>query len=187
MICFDNDFKRRLTRLITDSHNKARRHKEVELPSTEDIKKLLTHLLKVRSQSYIQLKHEFSREAYMTLLKACLTSLQVFNRRRPGETERILLEDYKPMRQLNCGDDKDFRSAPEELKSIAKEYSMFSSRGKLRREVKYLVPRDLRVCLDLIIETRPKMKFPSQNEYLFGTRATVKRKINFLKGVNLLS
>jgi len=46
-----------------------------------------------REIAYNSLKNEFSYDVWLSLTKATLTSIQIFNRRRVGEIQRTLIED----------------------------------------------------------------------------------------------
>ena len=81
--------------------NQNKRRKKVVLPSKSDIIKLHDFLRDKRQTAYNFLKEEFSYEAWLTLAKAALTSVQVFNRRRAGEIERTFIEDYKAYEGIN--------------------------------------------------------------------------------------
>lgn len=46
----------------------------------------MDHLVKLQSQVYDELVKKFSAESYNLLAKTTLIRVQLFNRRRPGET-----------------------------------------------------------------------------------------------------
>lgn len=61
----------------------------------EDIQKLYNYLKEERSIFYNDLIKSYKYSTWLELLKVTLTSIQVYNRRRAGEIEKVLIEDYK--------------------------------------------------------------------------------------------
>lgn len=169
--CFSRDFRTRLSRLCQESHSSQRRHKDTSLPSQEDICKLYNYLKNKRMELCKSLKNTFSEKTYLELQKVTLCSLQVYNRRRPGDVERILLEDYTTMKQLNTEDTKNFHLSPG-LIDLSREFSLLYTRGKLNRDIKLLVTPDVRVCIDVLLESRHMMNISPRNKYLFGLPVT---------------
>nr|CAI5850589.1 unnamed protein product [Callosobruchus analis] len=79
----------------------ARRMKKVALPSKEDIKKLYIHVKTICEKSVSILKEAFNRAAWIKLGQATLIFLMLFNRRRAGEIERLLVENYESRETLD--------------------------------------------------------------------------------------
>jgi hypothetical protein len=90
-----------VNKTVIESQTQFRRQKITKLPTMEDIQKLRNHLLQVQKESYNNLKNKFSLSEWISLGEATLTSIQLFNRRRPGETERILISDFKNYERIN--------------------------------------------------------------------------------------
>jgi len=67
----------------------------------DDIKTLYRHLKKKRIEAYTALKQSFSFNNWLFLAEATLTAIHVFNRRRAGEIERTLIEDFQNYEKLN--------------------------------------------------------------------------------------
>jgi len=77
------------------------------------------------------LKKKFSYDIWLTLAKATLTAVLVFNRRRAGETERILVEEFNNRQAINEKTNNElFKSLSDSNKMIAKKYVRFITRGK---------------------------------------------------------
>lgn len=107
---FAKDYKIRLSRLAAESHRIRRRQRNTEIPSPEDITTLLYHLKEVSQENYNKLVNEFDEDAYFKLQKACLTTLQAWNRKRPGDVERILLNDYKNLKDMSNAKKKSLKN-----------------------------------------------------------------------------
>jgi len=71
------------------------------------------------------LKNKFSLSDWISLGEATLTSIQLFNRRRPGETERILISDFKNYERINENVDT-FSALSEEKKNRHKNMCDFA-------------------------------------------------------------
>lgn len=98
---FTEDFATRISKTISETMSRNLRRKKVTLPSKANIIKLHNFLKQERKTAYNFLKEKFSYDAWLSLAKATLTSIQVFNRRRTGEVQRTLIEDYKAYQGIN--------------------------------------------------------------------------------------
>lgn len=78
-----------------------RRRKVVELPSTEDINLLYSYAEKCMNGSFSQSKIKFSIEIWKTLASTTFVLVQIFNRKRSGEAERILIDDFKSYQEFD--------------------------------------------------------------------------------------
>lgn len=95
LLLLQDDFGTSVNKIVEETVSMQKRHKKVHLPLNEDIKKLYTYLTKTRTTLYRNLRDSFKYEVWLHLLQVTLISVQVFNRRRAGEIERVLIEDYK--------------------------------------------------------------------------------------------
>lgn len=89
------DFSVSVNKTVEESMLQAKRYQLQELPSLEDIKLLHNYLLTNRRLAFQQLKDVFTYNTWRQLAQFTLISVQVFNRRRAGEIERISIDDYK--------------------------------------------------------------------------------------------
>lgn len=88
------DIKTSVNNTVKETQSAYKRHKKINLPTLEDIKKLHRHLANKRTAAYVALKESFSYEKWLELAKVTLTSIHVFNRRRAGEIEQAQMEDF---------------------------------------------------------------------------------------------
>ncbi|KYM96449.1 hypothetical protein ALC62_12893 [Cyphomyrmex costatus] len=171
---------------VAETQSTRKRHK-VQLPSMEDIKTLYTHLKEKRIEACTALKQFFSFDNWLSLTEATLTSVHVFNRRRAGEIERTLIEDFKTYERINKNMYSDmYTSLSAQNKKIAERYVRFSIRGKLGRTVPVLLPNDLLECINLILQFREEAKVPKQNPYVFGLPSNDKRRYKYLRACTLM-
>jgi len=75
-----------INKIVKKNITQHKRQKKVTLPSIEDIKKLHSYLKSERILFYRKLQKKFTYKTWQELTKVTLTSAQVFNRRRAGET-----------------------------------------------------------------------------------------------------
>lgn len=123
----------------------------------------------------------------MSLAKVTLTSMHVFNRRRTGEIERALIEDFESHERLNKDMYSDiYNSLSMEEKQIAQKYVRFCKRGKLGRTVPVLLSNDLFECVILILKYRKEANVPEQNPYIFGLPDLNKRRYRYLRATVLM-
>nr|CAI5827064.1 unnamed protein product [Callosobruchus analis] len=166
------DFGTSVGKTVVETQSKNKRLKNYQLPSMEDIKALNNYLKTKRSECYENLKESFSEAAYINLQKFTLVSLQVFNRRRAGEVQRIELVDFQNLQTLSTIEDLNIiNNVSEECQKIAQNYARFTIRGKLGREVPVLLYEDLVRCMNLIVDMRHRARL-SENPYIFGTPST---------------
>lgn len=181
------DIGTNVNKTVTETQSAHKRHKKIILPSLEDIQKLHKHLTKRRVESYEALKNSFSYENWIELAEVTLTSLHVFNRRRAGEIERVLIEDLKNYERLNENMNKDiYNSLSKENKKVAEKYVRFCIRDKLGRTVPVLLSNDLFECINLILRFREDVKVPKKNYYVFGLPGLNKNRFKYPRACFLL-
>lgn len=100
----------------------------------EDIQKLRNCLLRVQKEAYNNLKKNFLLSIWVSLGETTLTLLQVFNRRRPEEIERILISDFNNCERIDKSIEA-FNGLTKEKQEQAQKYIRFCICGKLGRTV----------------------------------------------------
>ncbi|XP_077259749.1 uncharacterized protein LOC143896078 isoform X2 [Temnothorax americanus] len=183
---FSEDYTTHITKTISETMNQNKRRKRIVLPSKSDIIRLHNFLQEKRQTAYNVLREKFSYEAWLTLAKVTLTSVQVFNRRRAGEIQRTLIEDYKVYEGINYQTNEMYEALSTHAKEIAKKYVRFTLKGKLGRTVPVLLTGELRDCIDMILKHRKAAKVSTKNPYLFGLPSLVKNKHRYLLACDLL-
>ncbi|KAL6258235.1 hypothetical protein P5V15_010165 [Pogonomyrmex californicus] len=160
-------------------------NRTIILPSTEDIRKLNDYLMDMRQKAYNNLMKEYSYRNWLILLETTLISMQLFNRRRAGETERIQIS----FKNYHCIDEETNRDIYKSLSTegrLAKKYIHFEIRGKLGRTVPVLLHSDLLKCINVILNFRSDAKVHHENPYLFGIPGCDKKKYKYLRACNLM-
>lgn len=121
------------------------------------------------------------------MAEATLTSIHVFNRRRAGEIERVLIEDFNNYEKLNKNMYTDiYKSLSAENKKIAEKYVRFCIRGKLGRTVPVLLSNALFQSILLILKFRKQAGVSEKNPYVFGLPEQNKERYKYLKACTLI-
>ncbi|XP_015125309.1 uncharacterized protein LOC107047092 [Diachasma alloeum] len=175
------DYGTSINRVVTETQTQTNRRKVTVLPTTDDIKKLHTYVKSERAKYFSQLNEKFSFEAWKALAEVTLLSLQIFNRRRPGEIERLYLEDFNSYRGLDMDKDKEmYDTLSEEGRRLARRYVRFEIRGKLGRGIPVLLDSEVLDCLNLLIKHRSDACIPEKNTYLFALPSNDKDRPRYL-------
>ncbi|XP_024947526.1 uncharacterized protein LOC107274509 isoform X3 [Cephus cinctus] len=172
-----------VNKTVTETQTQQKRRKKVELPSFKDIKKLFAYLKEKRNSAYQSLEKEFTLEAWFMLAQTTLTSVQVFNRRRAGEIERMFIEDFQSYERINA---KLLKNLSSDSQTAAKKYVRFVIRGKLNRTVPVLLSMELLNCIEMILKYRDEAGVPSKNRFVFGIPAVEKKRNKYLRACYLL-
>jgi len=90
-----------VNKTVEESILQAKRYQLQDLPSLNDIKLLHNFLQTNRRIKFQQLSDSFSYDNWRHLAQFTLISVQLFNRRRAGEIERISIDDYKHQESIN--------------------------------------------------------------------------------------
>lgn len=77
----------------------------------------------MRNNTYIELSKQYSYHVWLRLAETCLSSIQLFNRRRAGEIERMCLEDFENAQHLdNIENQDEFNSLSDKNKKLVNKY-----------------------------------------------------------------
>ncbi|KAL6262994.1 hypothetical protein P5V15_005787 [Pogonomyrmex californicus] len=181
------DYGTSINRIVLETQMQRKRQKKIILPSTEDIRKLNDYLMDMRQKAYNNLMKEYSYRNWLILLETTLISMQLFNRRRAGETERIQISEFKNYHCIDEETNRDiYKSLSTEGRRLAKKYIRFEIRGKLGRTVPVLLHSDLLKCINVILNFRSDAKVHHENPYLFGIPGCDKKRYKYLRACNLM-
>ncbi|XP_043275584.1 uncharacterized protein [Venturia canescens] len=178
-------FVNTVNKTVTESQVELRRQKSTKLPLTSDIEKLSTYL-EAKMDDYSKLlQQSFSSENWRTLAEVTLISMLVYNRRRPGELERMLKLDYGNLQGIN-EDDEEYQQLSRQGQTSAHEYARLEIRGKLNRTVPVLLDQRMKKCTDLILKYSKRAGVGSKNPHVFGIPSQDKHRFPFLRATILL-
>lgn len=173
MHLYNLKFSKIVNKTVMESQTEMRIKKKVILPSLEDIKKLHNYLVEKRSKAFQDLKSEFNFKSWKTLLETTLISIQLLNRRRAGEIERLKLVHYTSLEKMENSNFDIYNNLSINAKTIANKYARILLRGKLNRTVPVLLDSEMIECLELIRKFRKEANVSRRNPYLFGIPGSV--------------
>ncbi|XP_066585722.1 uncharacterized protein [Prorops nasuta] len=158
-----------VSKTVLESQTQIRRHKKTVLPSVNDIKKLTKFLLTRRNEAHKKLQEKFVLTAWHALAETTLITIQLFNRRRPGEMERILLDDFNNYQRISKNENpEEYASLSKRGREVAKRYVRFQIRGKLGRTVSVLLDNGMLESIKMMLKYRKKARVHENNKYVFG-------------------
>lgn len=147
--------------------NLNRFNKPTLMPMAEDISKMKNYLDELILNAKNNLKENCkNEEAYKKLIEGTYCSLLLFNKRRVGELQRILLDTYlKVPKNQPSGEFEKLLSPTEKI--LINKLKRIVIRGKRGRGVPVLFDKVTQEGLDLTIQHRNNF-FETHNPYLFG-------------------
>ncbi|KYN18680.1 hypothetical protein ALC57_08974 [Trachymyrmex cornetzi] len=181
------DYSSSIARTAVETQFQKRRQSKKLLPTQSDIKKLESFLNDRLKVAYDSLKQTFSLKTWEVLAESCLLSIQLFNRRRPGEIERALIEDFKNYQEVNESSiGISYQSLSPDEKKAAEKYVRFTMRGKLGRSVPVLLHKQMLKNVQLLLRYRKTTNVHPKNPYLFGVPGTLKGDYRYLRACDLI-
>ena len=155
------------TTLTTEKMNKPQL-----LPLTEDIVKLNSHVNSEISRLQVEVQGDNAGTSWQSLATVTLAAVVLFNRRRSGEAERMLVDDYRQRNRnpLAVQDIADSLSEAELV--LCRTMTRVEIRGKKGRSVPVILTTQLLQVIDLLVDKRRSAGVPESNPYIFArTRA----------------
>ncbi|KAK0075400.1 hypothetical protein PV326_011623, partial [Microctonus aethiopoides] len=184
---FDYDFPTTINKKVIEEQINKKREKTEILPMKQDIKKLYDYLKLICNEALKNIEKKFDYTTWKNLAEACLILLQMFNRRRSGEIERLLITDYKKYEAVDENMNPEYLSKlSDKSREFAKKYVRITIRGKLNRTVPVLLDRILVKYVDTILEYRSNAGVKSSNGYVFGVPTTSKMSKKYLRACPLM-
>lgn len=176
----EKDYPVSVNKVVHESQGHRNRLKRIVLPSMDDIKTLNMYLKTERTNALKTLQQDkFSKATWRILAETTLISTMMFNRRRAGELERVLIENLENPAAIS----KD--EAPELCQFLSK-YVRISIRGKLGRTVPVLLHEQILQSMQTIIYYRKQAGVSEQNPYVFGIETLDKRRHKYLRACVLM-
>jgi len=174
------DYPVAVNKIVFRTRRHRKRQKEIVLPSINDIEILNAYLKTKRTKALEHLQtNGFSIQAWRLLAETTLLSIMIFNRRRVGELERILIKNLE-----NCAAISK-EEAPELYQSLSK-YVRMTIRSKLGRTVPVFLHEQVLRCAQVIVNYRQRAGVPENNPYIFGISTIDKKRHKYLRGCALM-
>ncbi|XP_075154734.1 uncharacterized protein LOC142228235 [Haematobia irritans] len=155
-------------RALEDQTN-MKRDKNVVLPKKDDINKLYKFLLGKIKKSVTSLQKKFSLKYWASLTQSSLTLIQVFNRRRAGEIEKLKISNYTKRESVTHNMEKELLKT-NSIESVehAQKFVRIEMRGKLSRGVPILLDSIMMNAVDTLLKYRSKAGLTEDNKYVFA-------------------
>ncbi|KAK0169534.1 hypothetical protein PV328_011916 [Microctonus aethiopoides] len=185
---FNDEFTVAISKKALEDQTTNRRNKKIVLPSQEDISKLYTYLRERCEKAMVNLNEKFDISAWTQMSESVLILLIMFNRRRPGESERFLLENYQNQEKIDDALNLDiYNKVSKESQKQANQFVRIMCRGKLGRTVAALMHKFLLTYIDKILEYRKAARVSSDNPYLFAVPGDKYLKRRYFRACMLLN
>lgn len=174
-ILFKNDYASTIRSKATLTENKSRRKKNLQdMPTSKDISNFQNFLKgkQFKSLSYLQSMKKWDADSlshWYNLLNSTMIKLLVFNRRRPGEIQRIEVEDFLKREDVSENDEY-YQILPESDKVQCKKYCIMRGQGKRIDGIDssvYMQKTDVQ-SLNIIIKYRARVGIKTNNKFLFA-------------------
>lgn len=159
-----------INKRVKESQMEKKRQNVDKLPSKEDVRVFSDFLTREREACFQELTANFSNATWVKLSELTMASVIVFNRRRVGETQNILVADFDKRELINeTSHEVLFNALSEESKKVARRFSRVKLRGKKgSKNVNVLLNADILRCIELMLYHRLDARVPSNNKYLFA-------------------
>ncbi|XP_059221234.1 uncharacterized protein LOC131995932 [Stomoxys calcitrans] len=175
-----------INRKALEDQSNQKRIKKVVLPTKEDIKKLYFYLKNLVAE-YISKLTSFDMDSYIELNKCTLVLIQIFNRRRAGELERIQIANYTNKEIITNRMEKELLSnLSNEAIFFARQYARINLRGKLGRTVPVLLCPLTVKAIDKILEYRKKAGITIKNPFIFANPVASKTSNQYFRACTLI-
>jgi hypothetical protein len=146
----------------------AKMNRPQVLPLTDDIMKMNSFLNDESTRLQNIMAKSPTSDSWNALARITLVSTVLFNRRRSGEAERMLLANYENRRK-NPLDVKDIADALSETERfLCRTMTLVEIRGKRGRTVPVILTPKLMKAIDCLIAQRGVVGVPQSNLYVFA-------------------
>ncbi|KAG5890680.1 hypothetical protein JTB14_011646 [Gonioctena quinquepunctata] len=136
--------------MVDENQCQNERHKKILLPTAADMNALEYFSRIGMKEECVTLKFYILHGKHGKTLQVILC-LQLFNRKKLGELERILIEDYRNYQFLDV-DAEVFKNLEEKMRSSGQKYARFFITRKLNRKNPVLISREHIDCIEHILE-----------------------------------
>lgn len=163
---FKRDVRTKISKLAAISKVKAKRKKNLNIPTTADVNKLVTFLDSQRDDCFLKLSQKYSYEYWLKLYQLTMVTILVYNRRRAGEMQNITMDDFQSREIIASQCEMLLATIPEETKKTIKSRMLI--RGKLDRTVPALLKHSWEDCIEILIRHRKDAGVSDTNDFLFS-------------------
>lgn len=165
----DSDIYDTINKTVNETQEKRKRQTVVNLPSMDDVKVLAQYLEVESNDCMNKLSKSFDYKTWLRLSHLTLASIILFNRKRVGDAEDIIVEEFNRRELMNENTNELlFASLSEESKETAKQYCRMRVRGKKGYKVQVLLKANMEKQIALILSHRVNAGILPDNEFVFA-------------------
>lgn len=187
MLLYQADFSTSVNKTVIENQIEANRKRKIILPLKSDIHSLHTYLMENCEAAHEKLQSNFDIKAWRILSEGSLILLQLFNRKRAGEVERIKIEDFLGRESVDRNVHPDlFVQLTEEKPKLTQKYVRMYICGKKKRSVSALLDKTLFKFIKCILKSRSKAGVKRYNSYVFGIKISHALAKSYYRACNLM-
>ncbi|EFN62016.1 hypothetical protein EAG_13014, partial [Camponotus floridanus] len=186
MVLFEDDYPVTINKKVIEDQTNKRRVKQIILPSKSDIQKLYSYIKNLCEEAMEILQKGFDFNAWKKLIEGSLILVQMFNRRRAGEIERLSIENYENQETIDNFNPDIFDNISKEFQEQAKQFVRLTIRGKLGRTVPVLLHTFLISYIDVLLKYRFEAGVNSKNKYIFAVPQACSPKKGYIRACPIM-
>lgn len=187
LLLWEEDVATDINKKALEDQANQKRVKQVVLPTKDDINKLYVYLKEKIENGVSVLQQKFVLPSWIELVKSTLIFIQIFNRRRAGEIERLTVSNYKNKERITDNMEKELMlNLSKESLTFAKQFIKISLRGKLGRTVSVLLSPLGVKAVDLILKYRSIAGISEDNVYIFSKHSASEHSKQYYSACALL-
>lgn len=143
------------------------------VPVTDDIMKLNNNIKNTIEKAKSVLTNKFDSKAFDDLNRGLMIQIIIFNRKRIGEVEKLLVSDFNNRHNIQKGSEQ-YKTLSTNEKIISSRYMRMEVRGKLGRPVSLLVSKNQIEMIKMILNLRSEASVSPGNKYVFAKQGASK-------------
>lgn len=183
----DTDIDISINKLVAETQAKMRRRKQQNIPTMEDVKKLIRHINVERNLYFEKLSETYSYDNWLKLAELSVAWIIVFNRRRIGEVQNILVDEFIGRQSIDDDSNEQmFANLSADARSIAKKFKRMKIRGKKGRTVPVLLKPAIDKGIQLLLDNRHMAGVSTDNQFLFQLPSSSNLRIRVVDACKVL-
>ncbi|KAL1448707.1 hypothetical protein WDU94_014007 [Cyamophila willieti] len=165
LVC--NEWHTLLAAKASKTLQKRQCQKEESLPLTTDLIKLTNFVNEKIQQLKQKLQESENANDWLEFAKYCLASIILFNRKRTGESSRIILQDFiKSIEKKTPLNEETLKTLSKQERDLASRMRLIKVEGK-RGNVPVLLTQSMEKNIQFLVKMRMEKNINKSNKYLF--------------------
>lgn len=177
----DTDIGISILKLVAETQSKMRRGKIQNIPTMDDVKILIRYINIERNSCFERLSANYLYEDWTKLAELCMTWMIVFNRRRTGEVQNILVSEFLGRQSIDDASNEQMLSSLSEVsKVVARKFKRMKIRGKKGRTVPVLLKPSMDKAIQLLMSYREQTGLSTNNPFLFALPSSDAKRVKIV-------